>query len=78
MTLKIENITSDFLALEYAGGDKIYVPVNKLNLVQKYIGASDSTALDSLKGSSWEKRRERVRVDVEKIAKELMPHLTRN
>jgi transcription-repair coupling factor (superfamily II helicase) len=74
MTLKIEDITSDFLALEYAGGDKIYVPVNKLNLVQKYIGASDSTALDSLKGNSWEKRRERVRVDVEKIAKELMEY----
>lgn len=74
MTLKIEDIISDFLALEYAGGDKIYVPVNKLNLVQKYIGASDSTPLDSLKGNSWEKRRERVRVDVEKIAKELMEY----
>lgn len=74
MTLKVENISSDFLTLEYAGGDKIYVPVNKLNLVQKYVGASESTVLDSLKGSSWEKRKEKVQKDVEKIAKELMEY----
>lgn len=74
MTLKIADTSNDFLALEYAGNDKVYVPVHKMNLVQKYVGASENTALDSLKGSSWEKRRERVQKDIEKIAKELMEY----
>ncbi|WP_158996785.1 transcription-repair coupling factor [Pigmentibacter ruber] len=74
MTIKILDITGDFLVLEYAENDKIYVPVHKLNLIQKYIGASDNTSLDSLKGSSWEKRKAKAKVDVEKLAKELMEH----
>ncbi|BBH52226.1 transcription-repair coupling factor [Fluviispira sanaruensis] len=77
MTIKILDITGDFLALEYAGNDKIYVPVHKLNLVQKYIGSSDNTSLDTLKGTSWEKRKQKAKVDVEKLAKELMEHQAR-
>ncbi|WP_186645613.1 transcription-repair coupling factor [Fluviispira vulneris] len=77
MTIKILDITGDFLALEYAGNDKIYVPVHKLNLIQKYIGSSDSTSLDTLKGTSWEKRKQKAKVDVEKLAKELMEHQAR-
>lgn len=74
MTIKILDITGDFLVLEYAENDKIYVPVHKLNLIQKYIGSSDNTSLDSLKGSSWEKRKAKAKEDVEKLAKELMEH----
>lgn len=74
MTIKILDITGDFLALEFAENDKIYVPVHKLNLIQKYIGSTDSTSLDSLKGSTWEKRKARAKADVEKLAKELMEH----
>lgn len=74
MTIKILDITGDFLVLEYAENDKIYIPVHKLNLIQKYIGSSGSTSLDSLKGSSWEKRKAKAKVDVEKLAKELMEH----
>ncbi len=74
MTIKIHDITGDFLVLEYAENDKIYVPVHKLNLVQKYIGSSDNTSLDTLKNSSWEKRKTKAKQDVEKLAKELMEH----
>ncbi|KAB8039802.1 transcription-repair coupling factor [Silvanigrella paludirubra] len=74
MTIKILDITGDFLALEYAENDKIYVPVHKLNLIQKYIGSSEGTSLDSLKGTSWEKRKAKAKIDVEKLAKELMEH----
>ncbi|KAB8027400.1 transcription-repair coupling factor [Fluviispira multicolorata] len=77
MTIKILDITGDFLALEYAGNDKIYVPVHKLNLIQKYIGSSESTSLDTLKSSSWEKRKQKAKIDVEKLAKELMEHQAR-
>ncbi|APJ03004.1 transcription-repair coupling factor [Silvanigrella aquatica] len=74
MTIKILDITGDFLALEYAGNDKIYVPVHKLNLIQKYIGSSEGTSLDALKSSTWEKRKAKAKADVEKLAKELMEH----
>lgn len=74
MTIKVIDITGDFLVLEYSDNDKIYVPVNKLNLVQKYIGATAKTSLDSLKSSSWEKRKSKAKDDVLKLAKELMEH----
>ncbi len=76
MTIKLMDISGDFLVLEYAGSDKIYVPVHKLNLVQRYIGASkaDDGLLDSLKGTQWEKRKARAKEEAHKLAKELMEH----
>jgi transcription-repair coupling factor (superfamily II helicase) len=74
MTITLLDITGDFLVLEFANNDKIYVPVHKLNLVQKYIGATESVTLDSLSSSNWEKRKEKTKKDIEKIAKELMEH----
>lgn len=76
VTIKVLDITGDFLALEYAGNDKVYVPVHKMNLVQRYIGSgrSDDNILDSLKGGNWEKRKQRAKADAEKLAKELMEH----
>ena len=76
MTVKVMDTSGDFLVLEYAGADKIYVPVHKFNLVQKYVGAgrNDDSALDSLKGGNWEKKKTRAREEAEKVAKELMEH----
>ena len=76
MTIKIGDITGDFLALGYAGNDKVYVPVHKLNLVQKYVGSgrNDDTVLDSLKSVAWEKRKQKAREDADKLARELMEH----
>jgi transcription-repair coupling factor (superfamily II helicase) len=65
----------DFLHLKYAGTDTLYVPVSKLHLVQRYVGA-DSTggapALDRLGGTSWAKAKERVRASVREMAGELL------
>ena len=74
VSVTLMNITSDFLLLEFENSDKIYVPVHKMSLVQKYIGAKDSTKLDSLQGTQWKKRKEKAKKDIEKIAKELMEH----
>ncbi len=64
---------NDYLALEYLGGDKLYLPVDRLNLVQKYLGPGDSIPpLDRLGGKAWEKTKKRVRKAVEKIARELV------
>jgi transcription-repair coupling factor (superfamily II helicase) len=79
VTVKLMDISGDFLALEYAGADKVYVPVHKFNLVQKYVGASrnDDSVLDSLKKGDWEKRKQRAKADAEKLAKELLEHQAR-
>ena len=46
----------DFLLLEYAGGDKLYLPVDRINLVQRYIGAEGvEPRVDRLGGASWDK-----------------------
>lgn len=78
-TVKVGDAAGDFLALEYAGKDKLYVPVDKMNVVQRYVGSqtADDGQLDSLKSSAWEKKRERARKDAEKVARELLQHQAR-
>jgi transcription-repair coupling factor (superfamily II helicase) len=71
--LTVGDEVNDFLQLEYLGGDKLYLPVDRLHLVQKYMGLEgQSPNLDKLGGKSWEKAKKRVRKAVEKIARELV------
>ena len=63
----------DFLLLEYAGADKLYLPVDRINLVQRYIGAEGvEPRLDRLGGASWEKAKSRAREAVQEMAEELL------
>lgn len=63
----------DFLELEFAGSDKLYVPLDQLNLVHRYIGSSENPRLDHLgKKSSWEKTRARVQESIEQMAGQLL------
>ncbi|MFP3868640.1 MAG: transcription-repair coupling factor [Desulfobacteraceae bacterium] len=71
--LTVGQEVNDFLRLEYLGGDKLYLPVDRLHLVQKYLGVEGQLPpLDRLGGKSWEKTKKRVRQAVEKIARELV------
>ncbi|GIW47623.1 MAG: transcription-repair-coupling factor [Deltaproteobacteria bacterium] len=70
--LRIENVEGDFLQCEYAGGDKIYVPVDKLKLVQRYIGEGPPPRIDKLGSESWRRTVRRTKKAVEKIARELL------
>jgi transcription-repair coupling factor (superfamily II helicase) len=67
-------IERDFLLIEYAGGDKLYVSLDQLTMVQKYIGMDGKTPrIDALgKNSAWNRIKERVQKSVEEIAKELI------
>jgi transcription-repair coupling factor (superfamily II helicase) len=69
--LKIENFEGDFIECEYEGGDKIYVPVDKLKLVQRYIG-DKNPRIDRLGRENWKKVIKRVKKAVENVAKELL------
>ncbi len=72
---KLENngITKDYIKIQYAKGDVLYVPVTQLDLVSKYIGAQDaaSVKVNKLGGSEWQKTRARVRASVKDMAKQL-------
>ena len=71
--LKVEGVTNDFLLLVYKGGDKLYLPVDRMSIVQKYMGVDGATpVLDILGGKSWERVKARVKKSAEKIAGELL------
>ena len=64
---------NDFLELEYQNGDRLYLPVDRLNLVQKYLGVEGAEPrVERLGGKNWEKAKKRVKKAVEKIARELV------
>jgi len=64
---------ADFLELAYAGGDKVYVPVYKLNQVQKFTGIDGSgPALSRLGDGAWQKSKQRAARSVQDMAEELV------
>ncbi len=63
----------DFMLLEYAGESKLYVPLTRLDLVQKYRGAGEAKPhLDRLGGATWEKTKSRVKAKMRDMADELL------
>jgi len=67
------NQISEFLALEYQGGDKLYVPVTQLHLISRYSGASPETApLHKLGSGQWEKAKRKAMQQVRDTAAELL------
>lgn len=71
--LEGEGVENDYLLIEYEGGDKLYVPVDRLNLVHRYIGVGEGPPkLDTLGGVSWKRAKRRVKRAVEQVAKELL------
>lgn len=70
--LKLERVEADFLECEYEGGDKVYVPVDKFKLVQRYLGGEKPPRIDRLGHQSWKRVVRRVKKAVESIAKQLV------
>src|SRR5258708_10487102 len=72
-TMDIAGYTGEFLVLEYADGDKLYVPVQSLHLVSRYTGAPAETApLHKLGGDQWQKARRRAAQRIRDVAAELL------
>ena len=61
----------EFLELRYHGDDKLFVPVERLDLIQKYTGGT-RPALDRLGGTTWEKAKTRVKKAMRDMAEELL------
>ena len=69
----IQGITKDYIKIKYAGTDALFVPVTQMDLVSKYIGASEGhkVKLNRLNSVEWQKTRSRVKGAVKEMAKEL-------
>ena len=66
-------IEGDFLHLQYAGSDKLYLPIERIEKVQKYIGGEGYVPkLDKMGGQGWEKARLKARAAVEELARQLL------
>jgi transcription-repair coupling factor (superfamily II helicase) len=69
----VGSLTVDLIAIEYAGGDKLYLPVWRLNQLEKYVGGENASAkLDRLGGSTFARTKARVAREVRKMADELL------
>jgi len=63
----------DYIKIEYAEDETVFVPIEQANLVQRYIGnEGESPRLDKLGSKSWENRKKRVRKSVEELAERLI------
>ncbi|MDT8385372.1 MAG: transcription-repair coupling factor [Gammaproteobacteria bacterium] len=72
-TITHGDMTQEFLTLEYAGGDKLFVPVSHLHLISRYTGASpESAPLHRLGSGQWEKAKRKAREKVRDVAAELL------
>jgi len=64
---------ADYLVIVYRDGDKVYVPVDKFHLVQKYTGGEGSAPqLNKLGGKTWSKTKSRIRSEIDEMAEELV------
>lgn len=72
-TLEINGIHKDYLHIIYAGNDTLYVPVEQIDQVQKYVGQEDKEPkIYALGGSDWKKVKKKVQSSVEDIADDLI------
>ena len=71
--IKVENVYGDFLLIRYKDDDRLYLSVDRMDMVRKYIGVDDIVPdLDKMGGQSWQKAKAKARKEAEKIAKELL------
>ncbi|MDH5355594.1 MAG: transcription-repair coupling factor, partial [Gammaproteobacteria bacterium] len=72
-TLTVSGIETEFLCIEYANEDKLYVPVSSLHLISRYAGASDENApLHRLGSNHWDRVRKKAQEKIHDIAVELL------
>lgn len=72
-TLELGGIHKDYMHISYAGNDKLYVPVEQIDQVQKYVGSEEKEPkLYALGGNDWKKVKKKVQSSVQDIADDLI------
>jgi transcription-repair coupling factor (superfamily II helicase) len=71
--ISIESQLREYLTVQYSGEDKLYVPVDQINLLSRYRGAGDSAPrLSRLGGTEWESVKRKVKRSVKQVAEDLV------
>jgi len=70
--IPVSKVPHDCVALEYARGNKLYVPVENIELLSRYGSESEGVTLDSLGGEGWQRRKARMKERIREIAGELI------
>ena len=73
--LSVGGVSRDYILINYAGSDKLYLPVDQLSLVSKYIGASSDRAgvkLSKMGGADWNRAKTKAKAASREMAKELI------
>jgi transcription-repair coupling factor (superfamily II helicase) len=70
--IPVSKVPHDCVALVYAGGNKLYVPVENIELLSRYGNESEGVALDRLGGEAWQRRKARMKERIREIAGELI------
>lgn len=65
-------VEGDFIHLEYAGKDRLYLPVERIEKVQKYLADGSTPRLDKMGSGAWDKAKLRARATVEELARDLL------
>ncbi|WP_390410304.1 transcription-repair coupling factor [Lacticaseibacillus jixiensis] len=72
-TLVVDGVHKDYITIVYQKGDKLFIPVSQLNLVQKYVAAEGKKPkINKLGGSEWQKTKRKVAAKIEDIADDLI------
>lgn len=72
-TLTVQGVQKDFMLIKYRGDDRLFVPIDQIDLVQKYVGSeAKEPKLYKLGGTEWKKVKSKVKSKVEDIADELI------
>ncbi|MBQ1215082.1 MAG: transcription-repair coupling factor, partial [Firmicutes bacterium] len=71
--LVVQGNRKDYLKIKYAGEDMLYVPVEQMDVVQKYVGSDGIVPkINKLSGGDWKKTKEKAQAAIEHMAKELL------
>lgn len=70
--IPVSKTPHDCVAIEYSGGDKLYLPVENIELLSRYGSESEGVSLDRLGGEAWQRRKARMKQRIREIAGELI------
>jgi transcription-repair coupling factor (superfamily II helicase) len=70
--IPVQRAPHDCVALSYAGGDKLYVPVENIDILSRYGSDSEGVTLDRLGGEAWQRRKSRMKERIRAIAGDLI------
>lgn len=72
-TIAINDIHKDYVAIQYAGSDKLYLPMDQIGTLEKYIGGEGNVPrLQEMGGAQWKKTKAKAKKSVEELAKRLL------